>query len=131
MAEPARRRAESRGRWAEALCALALRLKGYRIVARRFRGPIGEIDIIARRGRTLAFIEVKARPSRAAALTALTPHQRRRVERAALAFLARNPKLFAPHAGGLLRFDLMVVEWGRWPRHIRDAWQVDRPAGLG
>lgn len=120
-ADPARQRAYRLGWRAEALCALALRLKGYRILARRYRAPGGEVDIVARRGATLAFVEVKARPTLAAALDTLTPRQRARVERAARAWLAGHPYAVPPDA--LLRFDLMALRPRRWPRHVPDAWE--------
>ena len=63
---------EAWGRWAESLAAWSLRLRGYRIVARRFRTPLGEIDLIAQRGRLVAFVEVKARTDLEQALVALT-----------------------------------------------------------
>jgi putative endonuclease len=114
-----RRRADRAGRVAEALCALALILAGYRILARRFRTPVGELDIVARRGRVLAFVEVKARASLALAAEAIAARQRQRVERAAGAYLALHPAL----AGFDQRFDAMLVAPWRWPRHIRDAWR--------
>ena len=118
-----RKRAERRGRRAEMLCVLALRLKGYAIVARRHvsgRGlGAGEIDIVARRGSRLAFVEVKARPTLAQAAEAVGRHQRRRLGRAAAAFLARRPEL----AGLAARFDVMLVAPWRWPRHMIDAWR--------
>ncbi|MCP5366650.1 MAG: YraN family protein [Hyphomicrobiales bacterium] len=121
-----RRRAWRYGRWAETLCVLRLRLAGYAIVARRFRRPVGEIDIAARRGRVLAVVEVKARQDPQAAAESLGPRQRRRIRRAALALVAARPAL----AGLDLRFDVMVVAAGPlglalWPRHIRDAWRED------
>ena len=67
----ARKRAESRGRRAEWIAVWWLRLFGYRVLARRARQRVGEIDIVARRGRTLAFVEVKARPDRAQAAEAV------------------------------------------------------------
>jgi len=112
-------RAEGFGRMAEARCALGLRLRGYRILARRYRSPLGELDIVARRGRTVAFVEVKARQSLAAAAEAVTPRQRRRILAAAKMFLAGHPHLAALD----LRFDVMLVEGWRWPRHIIDAWR--------
>jgi len=118
----ARRSAERRGRWAEALCVLRLRLAGYRILARRAKSALGEIDLVARRGRILAFIEVKARADNATALFALTPRQSRRIERAALAFVARHPALAALD----MRYDAMLVRPWRWPVHVVDAW---RPVG--
>jgi putative endonuclease len=116
-----RRQAESRGRMAETLAVLLLRLKGYRILARRLRLPAGEIDIVAARGRTLAFIEVKARGDFTAATWSLTPRQRRRLLGAAGQFMARDPR----HGGADLRFDLMLVAPRSWPRHVVDAWRAD------
>jgi putative endonuclease len=117
--EAARRRAQRRGQRAETLCVLALRLKGYRILARRFRTPLGEIDILARRGGVLAVIEVKARPDHAGAALALGPRQRRRIAAATQLFLARN---HVPHHS--LRFDVMLVTPRRWPRHLINAWSL-------
>ena len=114
-----RRRAERRGRLAELLCRSHLRLRGWRILARNWRCPAGEIDILARRGRTLAVIEVKSRGDFATAVTALSPRQRRRVGRAAEVFLAARPDL----AGLAVRFDVMLVEDWRLPRHLSDAWR--------
>ena len=132
MAEDRRRRAEGWGRRSEDLCAWLLRLKGYRILARRYRCPAGEIDIVARRGGVLAIVEVKARPSVAAALEALTARQRSRLERAALAFLATGTAGIVPQSDFSLRFDLMVVTPWRWPRHLANAWQPEIPAqGMG
>ncbi len=119
-----RKGAELWGRWAEALAAWRLRLSGYRILARRFRVTQGEVDLVARRGRVLAMVEVKARADTSSAADALQSRQRRRIERAALAFLQRHPEFSALR----LRFDLMLIVPRRWPRHIIDAW---RPAGGG
>ena len=132
MAEPTRRRAEGWGRRAEDLCAFVLRAKGYRILARRFRCPAGEIDIVARRGKVLAIVEVKARATAATAMDSLTLRQRGRLEQAALAFLAGGAAGFVPHSDFSLRFDLMVVTPWRWPRHLANAWQPEISAqGLG
>ncbi len=114
-----RRRAWRRGRTAEALAALLLRLKGFRILARGYRVPVGEIDIIARRGRLVAFIEVKARTRKDAAAEALTWRQRRRIEGAARWFLAQRPDI----ARCDLRYDLILVTPWRIPVHIGDAWR--------
>jgi len=127
-----RRRAEGWGRRAEDLSALALRVKGYRILARRFRCPAGEIDIVARRGATLAVVEVKARASIDRAMEALSARQRNRLERAALSFLAMGVAGFVPQSDISLRFDLMVVTPWRWPRHLPNAWRPEiSAAGLG
>jgi len=119
MTRSARRDAWSRGQRAEALAAWWLRLKGYRIVGRQFRVPAGEIDLIARRGRVLALIEVKARGDLTAASEAIGAQQRARIARAAEAFLQRQPRL----AGLDLRFDVVLVTPGRLPRHLPDAWR--------
>jgi putative endonuclease len=105
---------------AEALCRFALRLKGWRIVAKRYRAPMGETDIIACRGKILALIEVKARKTAEEAIEAILPRQQARISRAANDFLARNPR-FGNHN---VRFDVMLVAKG-WPKHIPDAWRSD------
>jgi len=116
----AKTRAWKFGRWAELASAVCLMLKGYRIIARGVRTPVGEIDLIVRRGRTLAFIEVKARRDRGTA-DALTPRQRRRIVRAARAFLQYQPRLAALDR----RFDFILVRPWRWPRHLPNAWRAD------
>jgi len=112
--------AHRRGLGAERLCLWALRLKGYRVLARRYRTPVGEIDLIVRRGRTVAAIEVKARIDDARAAESVLWKQRRRIARALEHFLQYRPEL--SHAA--LRFDVMLVAPGRWPRHVRDAWRA-------
>lgn len=114
-----RRRAETFGRGAESRAALWLRLKGYRILGRRVRTPAGEIDLVARRGNLLAFVEVKARHGDGAEV--LGRRQQARIARAAEAFAATRPDL----AGLDWRFDLILVA-GPWRlRHIADAWRPD------
>jgi putative endonuclease len=114
-----RRRREAAGRTAEAVCAALLRLKGFRILARRFRTPVGEIDIVARRGRVVAFIEVKARADLVTAGESVGLRQRRRIARAAQAFLQKRPEL--QHLD--LRFDVVLLAPWRLPLHISDAWR--------
>jgi putative endonuclease len=114
-----RQRRDATGRRAEFISAWFLRLKGYRVLARRFKTPVGEVDLIAKRASVIAFIEVKARPSAAAAMQSVSARQRRRIARAALVFLQKRPDL----AENQLRFDLMLVTPGRLPRHITDAWR--------
>ncbi len=112
-----RRAAEKRGRGAETIACWWLRLKGWRIVARRARCPGGEVDIVARRGKTLAFIEVKARNSEAAAGHSLDPYRLRRVAGAA--------ERLAPRYGkgcDTIRIDAMYIVPGRWPHHLPDVW---------
>jgi len=107
------------GLMAEGVASLMLRLKGYRILARRFRTPLGEIDLVARRGRTVAFLEVKARADFATAAEAVTIYQQRRIINAAQLFLAQHPGL-----GDLdCRFDLVAVMPWRLPCHMPDAWR--------
>ena len=117
---PALRRqdAERLGRRAERFAAWYLRLKGYGILARRFRGPVGEIDLVARRRCWLVFDEVKARAEDDTAFEAVGPKSRARIARAAEAWIARYPA-----AGAMkLRFDVIVVAPGlSWPRHLRNA----------
>ena len=116
-----KRRAWRFGHVAETLCAWHLRLHGYRILARGYRVPVGEIDIVARRGRTLAIIEVKARDTFATAAEALGPRQQRRIARAAAAFLKARPG-----CDGLdVRFDMMVVLPWKIPVHLTDAGRSD------
>lgn len=109
-----RRRAERRGRRGEMRAAIALRLKGFRILARRYRCGAGEIDLIARRGDLIAVVEVKARPSLGAAMDAVTPAAQRRIIAAADHWLARRPD----HGALSLRFDLVAILPGRWPVHV-------------
>ena len=116
-----RQRAQRRGRLAEWVCLWHLRLHGWHIVARDWRCPSGEIDILARRGRVLAVIEVKSRAELVVAASALAPRQRRRIVRAAEAFLTQRSDL----AGLDLRFDVMLVAPRQLPRHWRGAWRAD------
>ncbi|HML11052.1 MAG TPA: YraN family protein [Stellaceae bacterium] len=121
LPDPRRLKAYGRGRFAEFLCRWHLRLHGWQILASGWRCPAGEIDIIARRWGVLAAIEVKSRPDFATGTAAVLPRQQRRIARALEAFLATRPEL-APLA---LRFDVMVVEPGRLPRHLPSAWRSD------
>lgn len=116
-----RQRAWRFGRMAEMVCAASLRLKGYRILASRYRNPFGEIDLIARRGKVVCFIEVKARGNLADAAEAVGLRQRRRVARAAESYLASRADL----ATSDVRFDVMLVCPWDLPRHLPDAWRPD------
>jgi putative endonuclease len=116
-----RRQARRAGKRGETAAAWLLRLKGYRILARDLRIGPGEVDIVALRGRTLAFVEVKARPDADLAKLAIGPAQRRRIAGAASAFLARHPRL----AGHTVRFDALLVAPRRIPIHIVNAWTAD------
>ncbi len=108
------------GRLGEARAVWWLRLQGYRILARNWRHPLGEIDILARRGRLIVAVEVKWRDSLTQAAEAVLPAQRHRIAQAAAVFLGQQ----ADAATLSLRFDAMLVAPGRWPRHIRDAWRI-------
>jgi len=114
-----RRKAYRSGHTSEWLAALRLRLAGYSILARRYRTKMGEIDLVARRGRVLAFVEVKRRSDVIAGVEAVTPMARQRIRRAAELYLRRNPAL----AELALRFDVIVITPFAWPRHIVDAWR--------
>lgn len=120
MGKTKRQQAFERGHAAEILCMWLLRLKGYRICERRFRTPLGEIDIIAIRRKTVTFVEVKARVNLDAAMSAITPHQQKRISRAALFYLSRHAKICNYNC----RFDVMFVRPWRWPYHLKNAWQV-------
>lgn len=121
MSRGARLGAWRRGLHAETLCCWWLRLKGYRVLERRARTPVGEIDILARRGQILAVIEVKQRKSRDEAGAAVGAHQRRRLSRAARWILASRPRL----ARLSVRYDAMLVAPWRLPRHLAGAWTED------
>ena len=112
-----RRQAEARGRRAEWWAALWLVLKGYRIVSRREKTASGELDIVARKGRILAIVEVKARHSLEEGINALTWHQQQRIIRGTSSFIGQRRKF----AGLDIRYDLMVIRPWRLPFHSRQA----------
>ena len=116
-ADPQRR--DATGQRAEIMSAWLLRLKGCRILAQRFKTPVGEIDLIEKRASAIAFIEVKARPSAAAAMESVSARQRRWIARAGLVFMQKRPE-FPEYQ---MRFDLFLVTPGRLPYHISDAWR--------
>ena len=120
MRQNQRKRAEQRGRLAEALAALYLMTKFYRILARRVRTPLGEVDLVARRGRQLVFAEVKARRRPGEALYAVGPQSQRRIANAARIWLARHPG----DAELSIRFDVIVMAPWRWPGHIAGAFDL-------
>ena len=114
-----RQQRDAAGRRAETIGAWLLRLKGYRVLERRFKSPVGEIDLIARRASTIAFVEVKARPSTRAAIESVSARQRQRIANAAALFMQRRPEL----ATVTMRFDLILVTPRRMPQHFIDAWR--------
>ena len=112
-----RRRAEQAGRVGETAAAWWLRLKGWRVLARRVRTPVGEVDLVVRRPGLVAFVEVKARAT-AAELDFAIDHRR-------LARVAAAAELLAPRfceAGDDLRIDVVLIARGRHLRHIENAW---------
>ncbi len=113
-----RQAAEKRGRGAETLACWYLRLRGWRILARRARVPGGEVDVVARRGSTLAFVEVKARGDMHAAAFSLDQYRLRRVAVAAERLAPRFMR-----EGDDVRIDAMFVVPGRWPKHLPNVWQ--------
>jgi putative endonuclease len=114
-----REKAERKGRWAEVLALFALRLKGYRLLARRFKSGVGEVDLILRKGDTTVFVEVKARPSRDAAVLSVTPRQARRIAAAAAVWMARDPLA----ARSFCRFDIVAVSSNFRVTHIENAFE--------
>jgi putative endonuclease len=119
-AAPARVAAFRAGLSAEARAAAFLMAKGYRILAKRYRTPYGEIDIVARRRGLIAFVEVKARASLDEAAYAVTPRQQARIIDAAQAWLMTHPE----HAEFELRFDAMLIAPRRLPRHLLAAFDA-------
>jgi putative endonuclease len=119
-AEAQRRIAFRYGLSAESRAAVYLIAKGYRILGRRFRTPVGEIDIVARRRGVLVFVEVKARESFEAAAEAIGPRQRDRIIAAARFWLVAHPQ----DAARDMRFDVVLVVPGRLPRHLPAAFDA-------
>jgi len=109
--------AEQQGRRAETIAAWWLRLHGWRILAQRARVPGGEVDLVARRGKTLAFVEVKNRHDQRSADLALDRHRLKRVAVAAERLTPRYGRGCA-----IIRVDAIYIVPGRWPRHIPDVW---------
>lgn len=117
-AAPQRLAAEKRGRQGERIAAWWLRLKGWSILDRRVRTPAGEIDLVARRGAMVAFIEVKARKTGASLDEAIDERRLNRVAAAAEAVAATYLK-----PGDDMRIDVMLLAPGRPPRHLENVWQ--------
>lgn len=114
-----RRAAYRRGGRGETLAAWALRMKGYRILARNFKTKAGEIDLIARRGDVIAVVEVKARSTLIAAMDAISPQAERRIEAAADLWLSRR----ADYGRLSIRFDLVAILPRRWPIHVENIFE--------
>ncbi|WP_306252038.1 YraN family protein [Parvularcula sp. IMCC14364] len=114
-----KRKSERRGRFAEHFAVAILSLKGYRILARRWKCSVGEIDIIASRNGTLVFVEVKSRKSVTSAIEAVGWQNRRRIEQAASAYAQTKRLTPVP----VFRFDVFAMSgWRNW-QHRRDAWR--------
>jgi putative endonuclease len=113
-----REQAEKRGRMAEIIALNFLRCKGYRLLARRFKSAMGEIDLVMRKGDTTVFIEVKARATVDLAVQSVTTWQWRRIANAAANWATRDAKA----ASGYQRFDIVAVPSYLWPTHIQNAY---------
>lgn len=116
-----RRATHVRGISGESLALVALLFKGYRPLGRRYRAGGGEIDLIVKRGRTIAFVEVKARALLFDAQVAIDARKRARFSRAVRVWLSRHP----PRADVSLRVDAVFVARGRWPTHLVDAFPIE------
>ena len=112
---------DARGRRAEQVAAWFLHLKGFAILAERYKTAVGEIDLIARRGGLLVFVEVKQRRHEDDASSAVTPRQQARISNAAEAYLQQFPSLAVLDC----RFDVIAVDRAGAPRHIQDAWRPE------
>jgi putative endonuclease len=105
-----------KGYLGEFAAALLLRLKGYRILERRYKTPCGEIDIIAKRGNTVVFVEVKARKSVEKCYVAITRKQLNRIRRASMLFFKRNPHL----SPSCIRYDVILISNWNIPIHLEN-----------
>jgi len=115
-----RRDAHQRGIAAEKLAVNYLRLKGYEILKERYKTPVGEIDVLARKGSMLVIVEVKNRASHGAALEAVHHKNRERITQATEYFLMENPDM----AGLDIRFDVITLGKGFSLRHLDNAWMI-------
>ncbi len=116
-----REAAEKRGHIAELVALMYLRLKGYRLLAQRFKSPHGEIDLVMRRKDVTAFIEVKARHTTDKGVEAVSITQSRRIAAAARLWMARDSQ----SNRDFCRFDIVVVSPYLWPQHIENAFSGD------
>lgn len=112
-----RQKAQKYGLFAETLAAFALRLKGYKIVARNYKTKLGELDIIARKGDLVAIVEVKARKSVQASIDSVGFQSTSRIENAADLWLSKQPDAHLIS----MRFDIVSVQPRKWPVHLKDA----------
>ncbi len=114
--------AERRGRIAEYVALWYLRCKGYRLLAHRYKSPMGEVDLIMRKGDTTVFIEVKARKTVDDAVISVTGWQSKRIASASASWMVRDQRA----AQGYCRFDIVAVPSYLWPTHIENAFYGDR-----
>jgi putative endonuclease len=105
------------GIYAEYLAAVYLWLKGYKIIARRFKTKMGEIDLIAQKGKTIICVEVKYRGDMDSALGAVSEFSRRRIENAARIYMSQSRRMDMS-----VRFDVIAITWPFFIRHIDNAW---------
>ncbi len=117
---PRRKTAYIKGQRGEQLAALYLRLFGYTVLARRYKTTVGEIDLIARRGRLIAFVEGKWRKDSDLALHATRPATQQRITRAALRWMSANPQFYDFDQ----RFDVIALAPWRWPIHLSNAFEA-------
>jgi putative endonuclease len=116
-----KRKTYDRGIMAEGAAEIFLRAKGYKILERRYKTKVGEVDIIALDGDYTVFVEVKARPTLDDALFSITPKMKTRISDTAMAFLADNPN----YAMRPMRFDVMAVKLPFTIRHMENAWMEE------
>ncbi len=120
MVSDAHRRNERRGRLAEQIAAIWLIAKGYRLIGRRVRTPVGEIDLLMRRADSLIFVEVKARPTLDSGWRALHPQQQKRCQAAARWLTAHHG-----WPGAVIRHDAVVIRPWALPAHLIAVWRDD------
>jgi putative endonuclease len=107
-----------KGVWAEILALWYLRLKGYQLLKHRWKTPVGEIDLLMKKGNSLIIIEVKYRPTYAQAVESISPAQQRRLYQAG--------RIVQQHYGNektTIRFDAFIVYKGKWPQRLVDCWR--------
>jgi len=113
-----RQKAHRRGHRAETLAAFALWLKGYKIIARRYKTPVGEVDLIVRKRNVVVFVEVKARATEQGALDAVSYGAQKRISAAGDWWLSKQPDF-----GQLSwRYDVVAMQPWKWPTHFTNVW---------
>lgn len=106
------------GLLAEQIAALFLLCKGYKVLERRYKTPMGEIDLVVKKGKKIIFVEVKKRKKLDQALYSISPHQQYRIQKTALGFIKKNPH----YQDFDLRFDVIYFSKRFWPHHLLNAW---------